>query len=114
MEWHGFQDWCQSIDRLLYRDQVVDLRDQVGIPLIGYGYDPSTPRFDLFDPGDDLRVDRITGRDDDDGHILIEQCDRPMLKLGRGVALRSEGHTSELQSRGYLVCRLLLENKISY
>src|SRR5258707_11157829 len=24
---------------------------------------------------------------------------------------RSEGHTSELQSRQYLVCRLLLENK---
>src|SRR5690625_6112299 len=26
-------------------------------------------------------------------------------------ALRSEEHTSELQSRGHLVCRLLLENK---
>src|SRR3712207_8393817 len=26
-------------------------------------------------------------------------------------ALRSEEHTSELQSRQYLVCRLLLENK---
>src|SRR3712207_7518585 len=33
------------------------------------------------------------------------------------VALRSEEHTSELQSRQYLVCRLLLEKKkkkISY
>src|SRR3712207_7157062 len=29
---------------------------------------------------------------------------------GRGVA-RSEEHTSELQSRQYLVCRLLLEKK---
>src|SRR3712207_8041658 len=28
-----------------------------------------------------------------------------------GHALRSEEHTSELQSRQYLVCRLLLENK---
>src|SRR3712207_8024015 len=28
------------------------------------------------------------------------------------VALRSEEHTSELQSRQYLVCRLLLEKKI--
>src|SRR3712207_8694232 len=27
------------------------------------------------------------------------------------VSLRSEEHTSELQSRQYLVCRLLLENK---
>src|SRR5690625_6904354 len=28
-----------------------------------------------------------------------------------GVADRSEEHTSELQSRGHLVCRLLLEKK---
>src|SRR6266508_6638778 len=32
--------------------------------------------------------------------------------LGPGVAVgRSEEHTSELQSRGHLVCRLLLEKK---
>src|SRR3712207_8316946 len=32
----------------------------------------------------------------------------------RGMSvLRSEEHTSELQSRQYLVCRLLLENKIN-
>src|SRR5690625_5136670 len=30
---------------------------------------------------------------------------------GREVPLRSEEHTSELQSRGHLVCRLLLEKK---
>src|SRR5437870_8432717 len=33
------------------------------------------------------------------------------LKAGRLVAARSEEHTSELQSRGHLVCRLLLEKK---
>src|SRR5690625_5667066 len=36
------------------------------------------------------------------------------LKLGRvtdALVLRSEEHTSELQSRGHLVCRLLLEKK---
>src|SRR3712207_8168573 len=31
----------------------------------------------------------------------------------RGGVLRSEEHTSELQSRQYLVCRLLLEKKNS-
>src|SRR3712207_8218171 len=31
--------------------------------------------------------------------------------LGQLVGLRSEEHTSELQSRQYLVCRLLLEKK---
>src|SRR5437870_8423251 len=30
---------------------------------------------------------------------------------GRGGSARSEEHTSELQSRGHLVCRLLLEKK---
>src|SRR5207253_7185599 len=33
-------------------------------------------------------------------------------KLGRAtIDVRSEEHTSELQSRGHLVCRLLLEKK---
>src|SRR3712207_8457896 len=31
--------------------------------------------------------------------------------LAAGTAVRSEEHTSELQSRQYLVCRLLLEKK---
>src|SRR5437870_9845593 len=33
------------------------------------------------------------------------------LRRGGRGALRSEEHTSELQSRGHLVCRLLLEKK---
>src|SRR3712207_8188310 len=32
----------------------------------------------------------------------------------RAQVLRSEEHTSELQSRQYLVCRLLLEKKMSH
>src|SRR3712207_8784245 len=35
----------------------------------------------------------------------------PALSVGLHVDLRSEEHTSELQSRQYLVCRLLLEKK---
>src|SRR3712207_8743355 len=39
----------------------------------------------------------------------------PRRKLIKAWLLRSEEHTSELQSRQYLVCRLLLEkNKISF
>src|SRR3712207_7203296 len=33
------------------------------------------------------------------------------IPRGRGLPNRSEEHTSELQSRQYLVCRLLLEKK---
>src|SRR3712207_7972955 len=36
---------------------------------------------------------------------------RGTCAVGRRAAARSEEHTSELQSRQYLVCRLLLEKK---
>src|SRR5690554_7526269 len=56
---------------------------------------------------------------------VVEFDDRPALQPGQGPApicrvelgnvglhlLRSEEHTSELQSRPHLVCRLLLEKK---
>src|SRR3712207_7959911 len=41
-----------------------------------------------------------------------EQLDAAEVRLAqRAELLRSEEHTSELQSRQYLVCRLLLEKK---
>src|SRR3712207_8185863 len=40
----------------------------------------------------------------------IHKDSRPLLPAQR-LAQRSEEHTSELQSRQYLVCRLLLEKK---
>src|SRR5207253_11369200 len=46
---------------------------------------------------------------------LLRQAQHPLRLLvedrGRAQLLRSEEHTSELQSRGHLVCRLLLEKK---
>src|SRR3712207_8742075 len=39
------------------------------------------------------------------------RCCGPAARPGWGGAARSEEHTSELQSRQYLVCRLLLEKK---
>src|SRR3712207_7974017 len=38
----------------------------------------------------------------------------PLLQSEKIIKLRSEEHTSELQSRQYLVCRLLLEKKKIY
>src|SRR5262245_64533214 len=51
--------------------------------------------------------------------IRLNQLASPLLvfftlfppAVGLGIALRSEEHTSELQSLRHLVCRLLLENK---
>src|SRR3712207_7879898 len=51
------------------------------------------------------------------GHVYLVRGTRATL-IGRATAIapdagddRSEEHTSELQSRQYLVCRLLLEKK---
>src|SRR3712207_196487 len=48
-----------------------------------------------------------------DGAWLVEEFLQTLRDAGFGAeeALRSEEHTSELQSRQYLVCRLLLEKK---
>src|SRR3712207_7137279 len=42
---------------------------------------------------------------------LLSVDDRVVLTAENRVNTRSEEHTSELQSRQYLVCRLLLEKK---
>src|SRR3712207_7834565 len=48
-----------------------------------------------------------------DSQVHVLQCRRGAWLRERGSAFtgRSEEHTSELQSRQYLVCRLLLEKK---
>src|SRR3712207_8230290 len=43
--------------------------------------------------------------------LFVERRPEPDFRL---AASRSEEHTSELQSRQYLVCRLLLEKKKTY
>src|SRR5690554_7206436 len=46
------------------------------------------------------------------GHVMImESNDEYTVSIGNVVDTRSEEHTSELQSRPHLVCRLLLEKK---
>src|SRR3712207_7735554 len=52
----------------------------------------------------DLRIDR--GGDGLDAAVEHQDVDPADMAAGR-----SEEHTSELQSRQYLVCRLLLEKK---
>src|SRR3712207_7856257 len=69
----------------------------------------------------DRAVDAVRRRDVDEvdraGSRLVDRHRRTALVLEgcavrrRDVAGRSEEHTSELQSRQYLVCRLLLEKK---
>src|SRR3712207_7637608 len=86
------------------------------------------PRSTLFPYTTLFRSRRHAGRPQPRGHHVLR--DRPEQGLrhdgvgvprrqrGRGQEAhdrgRSEEHTSELQSRQYLVCRLLLEKKNKY
>src|SRR5690625_6354122 len=45
------------------------------------------------------------------GHRVSELDDSELAQVRNKEIGRSEEHTSELQSRGHLVCRLLLEKK---
>src|SRR3712207_7813886 len=66
-------------------------------------------RSDLLGEGDAHEPELAELADDLVGEALLAV---ELLRDGRDlVARRSEEHTSELQSRQYLVCRLLLEKK---
>src|SRR3712207_8075378 len=54
-------------------------------------------------PDEELDTEDLIGRR---FHAMVS-----LKKTGKGNRTRSEEHTSELQSRQYLVCRLLLEKK---
>src|SRR5205823_12579047 len=58
--------------------------------------------------GDRLRVTAQLVNVKDGYHLWAEAYDRDLRDV---FAVRSEEHTSELQSLAYLVCRLLLEKK---
>src|SRR3712207_1112920 len=69
-------------------------------------------RLDLHDADDPALPGDLVQALDDPGLQRAERRLRLTLPLvPELVAVRSEEHTSELQSRQYLVCRLLLEKK---
>src|SRR3712207_7717459 len=56
----------------------------------------------------------VGARDDERAHrtaAVPQRVGRQLLEHQQQPVARSEEHTSELQSRQYLVCRLLLEKK---
>src|SRR5690625_6350012 len=56
------------------------------------------------------QLDKVVKQEKQTEHWTVERCDEKSLQFTFGH-VRSEEHTSELQSRGHLVCRLLLEKK---
>src|SRR5437868_12101267 len=76
------------------------------------GLPPCSPLFPyttLFRSG--VLLDEVARRVDRDEAVLLAVDDERPGAHAPDEALRSEEHTSELQSRFELVCRLLLEKK---
>src|SRR3712207_8023036 len=72
---------------------------------------PYTTLFRSFLPGEQAPTEVSTGQfGDDAGDQQVSTGDQAGGDTATSV-VRSEEHTSELQSRQYLVCRLLLEKK---
>src|SRR3712207_8440419 len=79
------------------------------------------PYTTLFRSTADYRVIELTVPEDLEEQLLVETIEQETTidpETGEKVEpqdpeIRSEEHTSELQSRQYLVCRLLLETKTS-
>src|SRR6266436_9617813 len=68
------------------------------------------PRSTLFPYTTLFPISATRNLDDPDDEIALDVVRFSPRALGAGAA-RSEEHTSELQSRLHLVCRLLLEKK---
>src|SRR3712207_8299131 len=75
---------------------------------------PYTTLFRSFVEGDDIgkgTVDVVV-TEGFTGNIALKTAEGTAKQIGEYLrSARSEEHTSELQSRQYLVCRLLLEKK---
>src|SRR3712207_7061052 len=74
------------------------------------------PYTTLFRSIDNLDSEYVAGDDDvefagseDANPVYVSETSIPDVTLADILADRSDEHTSELQSRQYLVCRLLLE-----
>src|SRR5438034_6710338 len=56
----------------------------------------------------------LAGSEQKSRRLIVSAVDYTIQTLYHGLLLRSEEHTSELQSHSDLVCRLLLEKKKNY
>src|SRR3712207_8421570 len=75
---------------------------------------PYTTLFRSSVRGDSDRLERAFSHVLDNAvkfSLVVEAIDVSLRVDGGAAVVRSEEHTSELQSRQYLVCRLLLEKK---
>src|SRR5205807_8410796 len=94
---HG-QHGRQQVERLGHFDLVVGQFRQSRVSFRDHGEHAAAARLHLFHVGHDLLVDRVLRREEDHRHEVIDQRDRAVLHLGRGVTLRVDvGDLLELE-----------------
>src|SRR5690625_1895450 len=96
----------QNPTRMAWERCVADLEGDVAGFAFGSGLAAASTVLDLLDAGSHvIAMEDLYGG----SYRLFEKVRR--RSAGLDFSYRSEEHTSELQSRGHLVCRLLLEKK---
>src|SRR5690625_5400804 len=76
---------------------------------VPYAVQVNIVAYEENDAGKDVIDAEIVVERDSQKGIIIGKQGQALKKVGIRTERRSEEHTSELQSRGHLVCRLLLE-----
>src|SRR5438552_18228063 len=94
---HG-QHGRQQVERLGHFDLVVGELRQSRVSFRDHGEHAAAACLHLFHVGHDLLVDRVLRREEHHRHEVIDQRDRAVLHLGRGVTLRVDvGDLLELE-----------------
>src|SRR3712207_5542882 len=103
-QFYMLRAWDQS--PLLSRPISIYRIDEEGISFLYKLVGTGTNKMAGLRPGDSIKMEGPYGNGFEkvSGRVAL-------VGGGIGIAPRSEEHTSELQSRQYLVCRLLLEKK---
>src|SRR5690625_3626499 len=76
-----------------------------------FGYEELFPQYEEENPGVKIVHRKAASSEDARANLMSGLAAGSGLADVEGIEVRSEEHTSELQSRGHLVCRLLLEKK---
>src|SRR2546422_3232835 len=111
---------CKRVNRKLIRPTLSEVQDQMGTRL--QRKKPAPPEQTnaenfYYIKQMQARTPMVVVLDTGEGiHGVIEWYDKTCIKVHRTnepnlLIMKSEEHTSELQSRLHLVCRLLLEKK---
>jgi len=80
LEWDDVEETLQAINRSRNTDSLGVLADRV-IIFVAHDDRLAFTSGDLSECGLDLGVEGVAGHDDDDGHVLVNECERSVLEL---------------------------------